>query len=664
LLEFLWVKNQFFCFSFIISAINLVNQKGDVKMSLGMFDVTMFLGMSGVAAIDENTKIIQANIRTQPPTWAVLERRLLDTIDGAVPVFLNKYIRPGGTLIWRAPCVLLDGADDMYEGFFNWPLYHALGGSDEILDMAIQEYNALTRQVTYDYHCATKEFLHRLDWFHLSETYIYFYYFGLVVPTNHEMVERAKQFAGFYMNEDEESKNFDPKHKIIRSPYNGSTGPVFHADRGCADYQLRNNMATLGPGFELDSEWAKDWEKVRAKFDEVVMRGDTPMNMAVVVLVTNAYLYTGDEKYKQWVVEYVDAWMERTRQNGGILPDNIGLSGKIGEYRNGEWWGGNYGWTSTFSLHMILGALTVAVECAQLLTGDTRYLDLLRSQFDMLLSHAVIEDGRLLVPYKHTSEGWVDFRPLFPRDCVHLWAASMADEDWRRLEKLRKGSGGDWTEVTEIGPRSVHEEPWVCFLAGDNPDYPEKVLSANYRVVLKRMELVLRDPDENLAQFIESQAHPENHWQVRNPVITEGLVQLTTGAPQTIYNGGLAQGRVRYFDIARQRPGLPKDIAALVSKLYADGLVLELVNLSVLETRDVIVQAGCYGEHEFTTVHYQTRKETEGQEELLDESVEVNQKFFCVRLLPGSEIRMNIKMRRYVNKPGYVFPWHGTVASG
>ena len=630
-------------------------------MRFEIFDVAPLLcitSSTNVPEKDENTKIIQGNIYTQPPTWAVLERRLIDAIDSAVPVFLNKYIRPGGTLIWRPPQRLLDGADDMYEGFFNWPLYYALGGGDEILDLAIQEYNALTRQVTYDYQCATKEFLHRLDWFHLSETYIYFYYFGLADPTNNEMVARAKRFAGFYMNEDEEAPNYDPEHKLIRSPYNGSTGPVFDADSGCVSYQLHNNMATLGSGFELESEWAKDWEKVRAKFDEVVMRGDTPMNMATVALVTNAYLYTGEEKYKEWVVEYVDAWLERTWQNGGILPDNIGLGGKTGEYRNGEWWGGNYGWTSTYSLHMILGALTVATECAHLITGDARYLNFLRSQLDMLLSHAITEDGQLLVPYKHNAEGWSDFRPLFPRDSVHLWAASLADKDWRRLENLRQGSGNDWPEVTEIGPRSVHEEPWVCFMAGDNPDYPEKVLAANYRVAHKRMELALSDPEENLAQFIESQAHPENHWQVRNPVITEGLVQLTTGAPQTIYNGGLSQGKVRYFDPVRKRPGLPPDVAALVSKLYPTGLVLELVNLSVIETRDVIVQAGCYGEHEFVTVVYQTRDPSD-EEELKDESVDVKGKFLRVRLLPGSEIRLDIKMRRYVNKPSYAFPWHG-----
>jgi hypothetical protein len=27
------------------------------------------------------------------------------------------------------------------------------------------------------------------------------------------------------------------------------------------------------------------------------------------------------------------AWMERTRRNGGILPDNVGPTGQIGEVR-------------------------------------------------------------------------------------------------------------------------------------------------------------------------------------------------------------------------------------------------------------------------------------------------------------------------------------------
>ena len=44
-------------------------------------------------------------------------------------------------------------------------------------------------------------------------------------------------------------------------------------------------------------------------------------------------------------------------------------------------------------------------------------------------------------------------------------------------------------------------------------------------------------------------------WQQSNPVVTEALVQLTWGGPQVIYNGGLQQARVRYYDAVRRRPG-------------------------------------------------------------------------------------------------------------
>ena len=44
---------------------------------------------------------IASSTPTQPPAWAVLERRLIDAIAEAAPIFLEKYTRPGGALIWR-----------------------------------------------------------------------------------------------------------------------------------------------------------------------------------------------------------------------------------------------------------------------------------------------------------------------------------------------------------------------------------------------------------------------------------------------------------------------------------------------------------------------------------------------------------------------------------
>jgi hypothetical protein len=85
-------------------------------------------------------------------------------------------------------------------------------------------------------------------------------------------------------------------------------------------------------------------------------------------------------------------------------------------------------------------------------------------------------------------------------------------------------------------------------------------------------------------------------WQRLNPVVTEVLTQLTTGAPPALYNGGLSLARVVFGDARRGRPGLPEDVAALVSRVEEAGVRLQLVNLSEDTPREVVVQAGAFGE--------------------------------------------------------------------
>lgn len=45
-----------------------------------------------------------------PPAWAVLERQLFTTLDQSVHIFLDRYTRPDGTLIWRDTLHGRDGA--------------------------------------------------------------------------------------------------------------------------------------------------------------------------------------------------------------------------------------------------------------------------------------------------------------------------------------------------------------------------------------------------------------------------------------------------------------------------------------------------------------------------------------------------------------------------
>ena len=73
-------------------------------------------------------------------------------------------------------------------------------------------------------------------------------------------------------------------------------------------------------------------------------RGDVVGNLAICGLVLNAYLATGESRYADWIVAYVEAWEARAQANGGIVPDNVGLDGVVGSQLEGRWYGGHYGW--------------------------------------------------------------------------------------------------------------------------------------------------------------------------------------------------------------------------------------------------------------------------------------------------------------------------------
>lgn len=664
---------------------------------------------------------VESNVPVSPPGWAVLERKLLDVMSEAALKYTEKYTRSGGTLIWKTEGRA--SVDDLFESFYNFPLLYALGGHDELRDLSFKHWNAMARQLANDFNVLHQEFPKHADWFHISEGWLFFYFLGLADPTDHETVMRAKRFAGLYLNEDPQAPNYDSKLKIIRSPHSGSLGPLFGSAEKASPYNWSKGMASYGlpledlPGITNydDLKDPENAKKMGVALQERLYRGDVPGNLAATTLLANAYLLTGETKYAQWVQEYVSAWMERTRANGGVTPDNLGLSGKTGEYHGGKWWGGLYGWRWPHGYYNLGMALQCAAENAVLVSGgDGRYLELPRSNLKTLISAGRDLNGSFVVPYKRRDQGWFAFQPLDRQFLAALWNMSMDPADWQMIEKVRLASRqdwhraakapypnlgnaslpeprkdcwncdveglADWNQVADIHNKEdrSHEGPWLRFLAGANPDYPEKVLQMSYGQMSWRMERIMRgdllleyDPREtgkvDRSKFSLTDVH-EHHWLTVNPVTTEALIQLTLGAPQLIYNGGLLQARVRYFDPDQLRPGLPKDVAALVTKLEADRTVLRLINLNVFETRSVIVQAGAYGEHLFTEVKYPKRTDedrpqpdefTRAEPTLAEQTVRVDRKFFQVRLPPGTGLTLDMGTKRFANKPSYAFPWHG-----
>ena len=631
------------------------------------------------------------------PAWALLERKLIDLMNEAVHPYLEKYTHPDGSLIWRDYWSgSRDGADDLYESCHNFAQFYALGGGDHLLELAHKQWDAITAQLTR-YGRIYKEYERGYDQFHQCESYIYFYLLCLADPGNPKLVARARRFAGFYLNEDPEAPNYDPVHKIIRAPHNGSGGPAWGMsdDDGNASYNWSpGGMAVYGlplsdvPGIE-DYDDLKDPQKARAMGQAMAARfrtGDVGNNLHVNGLIMNAFLATGDPKYKDWLLEYVGAWLERARANGGLMPDNVGLNGQVGADHNGKWYGGLYGWTWPHGFYNLGFAAVTAANNAYLLSGDEQYFELPRKMIDTVLEQGMEADydewkerisirahyvglertlgpdrRTWLVPFRYGDKGWTDFQPMQPVYPLNLWNVSGAAEDWQRVEFLRARSGYDWSRVVPFRDKGDmnHDEPWILYLLGEKPDYPEQMLGATYAQVCHRLAQIDAD-EEDLSQL--GNIH---HWQSIQPIITEALMQLTTGGPQVIYYGGMFNTRLRYYDSRRQRPGLPEDVAALVEKVEPEGAVVQLVNTSPFAAREVIVQAGGLGEHDFAALTYDVATSSyPGKQgayaaaplETQTRTLAVEDRHLCVKLPPATQVRLDLQMRRNVNLPSYGGP--------
>ena len=227
--------------------------------------------------------ILHATQATPPPDWAIRQRLLIDAMNEAAPAFQERYTRSDGSFIWRERWGGMDGSDDGYESYHNWPLFYALGGSEDIHRRSRFLWEAVTRQFAA-YGQIWREFDAYYDWMHHGESSIYFYYFGLADPNVHVDRARTLRFARMYMGLDPDAPNWDADRRMIRSPITGSKGPRF--ENSWDDWEThRPVLANYPTPFEdvpgVDgpvADWNDDavYAEILRLLNERQMRGDVP----------------------------------------------------------------------------------------------------------------------------------------------------------------------------------------------------------------------------------------------------------------------------------------------------------------------------------------------------------------------------------------------------
>lgn len=563
------------------------------------------------------------------PEWAKLERQLLAESTPVAEAFVKKYWDDRGYIQIFVRWGANDGPDDAFENFRQWPELHALGGDDKIFQLYLKTWEGMLKQYAEAKTVETeagrggmyhKDFSAQSDWMHHGEGMQSFVRQGLSDPKLPAFLSRARVYAGLYMDEDPQAKNYDPKLKIIRSMLNGSRGPM-----------LRQATALdwVGDSFDVGKFVALHGENTYAQFlahyqeyHDVV--GDHFLNLVATTLPTTAFVATGDAKYKKWLVEYMDAWLDRMKQNKGVIPSYVGLDGKIGG-PEGKWWNNAYGWGFS-PVNPVNGRrenrnriprAVAGFNNALLVTGDQKYIDAWRTMMDSINSNARTVDGRKQYPSMYGAEGWYGWQNQpWSVGALEVWYGSMKPADLARA------------------PQSG----WVSYLQGKESDYPETALKRDIATLARRAKLIADDTttaDQRLADNMLD----------KNPAITGGLIQLMMGGIPPGNDGSMLYTRLRYFDLDRRRAGVPQDVGALISELTDTSTVVTLVNINASQPRNVVVQGGSYAEHQIESV------EIDGKVTKVDGSA------FTLRLAAGSGAKLKLNMKRFAHTPTLKFPW-------
>ena len=250
-------------------------------------------------------------------------------------------------------------------------------------------------------------------------------------------------------------------------------------------------------------------------------------------------------------------------------------------------------------------------------TGDPKYIDAWRSMIDAVNANARDVNGRKQYPTMYGPDGWYGWQAQpWNVGALEVWYWSMKASDLERVPG---------------------NNPWIAYLQGKNASYPETALRNDLRTIETRLTR-MRDDRTTPAQRLA-----DNMMDI-NPAAVDALIRLTLGGLPPGRDGGLLNARLRYFDPARQRAGLPESVAALVSEMTDSGTVVTLVNLNKSEPRTVVVQGGAYGEHRIESA------------EIGGKIVPVNGRSMTLQLAAGAGATVSLKMKRYSEQPTELFP--------
>lgn len=359
--------------------------------------------------------------------------------------------------------------------------------------------------------------------------------------------------------------------------------------------------------------------------------GDHPVNLLATMLALNAYMLGQERSTRSGLLEYVDAWLQRTLEKDGIIPSNVGLDGKIGGGAGG--WGFSVKWPQTGDKihHLNNSRLAIAgFGNAFLLTGDPRYLDVWRQMIHKVNAQARVIGGVRTYPHSYGDQGRYNYTPnLNAPGAFDLWYWTMKPEDRRLLEL-------EATEIELLSTRAVFREipeaGWMRFLVGLNPKYPEETLRQDLDAIRQRVKGMRSDPTTPDTRLSEG---PMKY----NLALARNLTQLMLGGRRTA--PVLRAAILRPSPAAARSPRGGRRAGGEGEKPGGRGHPRQPKPHSGPSAG---APGGCLAEHQLVSAVIGERR------------FPIGRSWMALRLEPGCGSRIVLELRRHVNQPTLALP--------
>ena len=381
-----------------------------------------------------------------PPRWAVLERQLLADNVPACREFYEKYFDDRGYLQCFVRWGANDGPDDAFENFNRWPELHALGrrrrNPADVFHRATRACSGNTPRRgrptcrSPGRACTTRSSSSSPTGCTTAKGCSSSTAWGC--RSRRDATYQAARAAIRRLLHGRGSRGAQLRSRRTRSSAACRTAA---AGRCCARRRRSTGSAIRSTSSSSTPSTARStFAQFLAHYEEYTdVAGDHFLNLAATTLPTNAYLLAGEPKYKTWLVDYMDAWLDRMKRNGGVIPSYVDLDGKIGG-PEGKWWGNAYGWGFS-PVNPVTGRredrnripwAIVGFSNALLVTGDQKYADAWRD-----------DDRRRELPRARRSNG----RKQYPDDARRRRLVRLA-----RHAVERRRAGGLVLVAEAAGP--------------------------------------------------------------------------------------------------------------------------------------------------------------------------------------------------------------------